>query len=88
MRRAVIVALALSIASCSLHSGRVHVLGRDYQRSGPAVSLAEAQRSSAGALVVVEHGRVVAGTTGLYQPTVIYIKNGDRYAPYALEGGP
>lgn len=88
MRRAALAVVALVAASCSLHSGRIHVLGRDYQRSGSSVSLAEAQRDSAGALVVVNDGRVVTGNVGLNVPTVIYVENGDRYTPYTLEGGP
>jgi hypothetical protein len=68
--------------------GRVHVLGRDYQKSGPAVSLSEAQRASAGTLVIVEHGRVVTGNAGTFAPTVIYVEDGDKYTPYELEGGP
>ena len=84
------VALIVTLwtAGCSLHSGRVHVLGRDYQKSGPSVSLAEAQRASAGALVVVDHGRVVTGNVGTFAPTVIYVEDGDRYTPYELQGGP
>jgi diaminopimelate decarboxylase len=66
----------------------VHVLGRDYQKSGPAVSLAKAQRASAGTLVIVEHGRVVTGNAGTFAPTVIYVEDGDKYTPYELEGGP
>lgn len=90
MRRFVVVALivTLSATACSLHSDRVHVLGRDYQKSGPAVSLSEAQRSSAGTLVIVEHGRVVTGHAGTFAPAVIYVEDGDKYTPYALEGGP
>lgn len=88
MRRVAIVVIALAAASCSLHSGRIHVLGRDYQKSGLPVSLADAQRDSAGALVVVNHGRVVSGSVGLNVPTVIYVENSDRYTQYTLEGGP
>ena len=88
MRRAAFAVVALAAASCSLHSGRIHVLGRDYEKSGSSVSLADAQRDSAGALVVVNHGRVVTANVGLNVPTVIYVENGDRYTQYTLEGGP
>lgn len=78
----------LAAAGCSLHHGRVHVLGRDYQKSGPAVSLSDAQRASGGGLVVVDHGRIVTGNAGISPPTVIYVEDGARYTPYSLEGGP
>ena len=80
--------VTLSATACSLHPGRVHVLGRDYQKSGSSVSLPKAQRASAGALVVVDHGRVVTGDVGSLAPTVIYVEDGVRYTPYDLEGGP
>jgi hypothetical protein len=83
----VVALLVAAGAGCS-DSNRVHVLGRDYSKSGPAVSLSRAQEASFGTLVVVHHGRVVSGSTGLNVPTVIYVENGDRYTPYSLEGGP
>ena len=90
VRRVPVVALIVTVSAtaCSLHSGRVHVLGRDYQKSGRSVSLSEAQRASAGTLVIVEHGRVVTGNVGTFAPTVIYVEDGDEYTPYELEGGP
>ena len=89
MRRSVLaVALLVIVSAGCADPNRVHVLGRDYTKSGPAVSLSQAQEASFGALVVVQHGRVVGGGAGLNVPTVIYVENGDRYTPYSLDGGP
>ena len=38
--------------------------------------------------VVVAHGKVIAGTTGLYAPTVIFVKDSGSYYESALSGGP
>ena len=89
MRRLVLgVALLVTVGVGCTDSNHVHVLGRDYSKSGPAVSLSQAQEASFGTLIVVQHGRVVSGSTGLNVPTVIYVENGDRYTPYSLDGGP
>lgn len=40
------------------------------------------------AAVIVSHGKLIAGTRGLYVPTVIFIKDGGSYYEYALSGGP
>ena len=38
--------------------------------------------------VIVSHGKVIAGSTGLYAPTVIFVRDGGNYYEYALSGGP
>jgi len=51
------------------------------------MSLAEVQQQSPSA-VIVSHGRLVAGSSGQYAPTVIFVKDGSTYYEYALSGGP
>jgi hypothetical protein len=38
--------------------------------------------------VIVSHGKLIAGTSGLNTPTVIFVKDGGSYYEYALSGGP
>jgi hypothetical protein len=47
-----------------------------------------AVREQSPSAVIVSHGKVVAGASGLYAPTVIFVKDGGSYYEYALSGGP
>ena len=77
------------LAGCSGHPQRVHVLGRNYDRGndGP-LSLGAVHNHFGPSAVILSHGKRIAGTTGPYAPTVIFIKDGHRYYEYALSGGP
>ena len=80
---------AAIITSCSGHPGRVHVLGRDYDRGGTGpMSLTAVHARFGPSVPVVSHGKLVAGTAGVYAPTVIFVKDGGGYYEYALSGGP
>ncbi|HWB67649.1 MAG TPA: hypothetical protein VG708_12570 [Mycobacteriales bacterium] len=39
-------------------------------------------------VVIVAHGKQVAGQRGTYVPTVVALREGSRYFVYALSGGP
>ena len=83
-----VAALAALAVGCSGHPDRVHVLGRDYDRGSAApMSLAAVHEQSPSA-VIVSNGKVIAGASGLYAPTVIFVKDGGNYYEYALSGGP
>ena len=51
------------------------------------MSLAAVHEQSPSA-VIVSNGKVIAGASGLYAPTVIFVKDGGNYYEYALSGGP
>jgi hypothetical protein len=38
--------------------------------------------------VIVAHGKLISGTSGLYAPTVVFVKDGSSYYEYTLSGGP
>ena len=83
-----LLASAALVAGCSGHPDRVHVLGRDYDRGNAApMSLTEVHQQTPSA-VIVSHGKLIAGSSGLYAPTVIFVKDGGKYYEYALSGGP
>jgi hypothetical protein len=84
----VVAALAALAVGCSGHPDRVHVLGRDYDRGNAAPMSLTAVREQSPSAVIVSHGKVIAGASGLYAPTVIFVKDGGSYYEYALSGGP
>jgi hypothetical protein len=81
-------ALAALAAGCSGHPDRVHVLGRDYDRGTAGPMTLAAVREQSPSAVIVSHGKVIGGTSGLYAPTVTFVKDGSSYYEYALSGGP
>lgn len=76
------------MTACSGTPGdaRIHVLGRDYDRNGPPMTLADVQDAHPGA-AIVRDGREVGGRPP-NQPTVIYVEARGQYFEYSLEGGP
>lgn len=83
-----LLALAVLVVGCSGRPDRVHVMGRDYDRGNVApMSLAEVHQQTPSA-VIVSHSKLIAGSSGLYAPTVIFVKDGGKYYEYALSGGP
>jgi hypothetical protein len=83
-----VAAMAALVASCSGHPDRVHFLGRDYDRGNAGPMTLAAVREQSPSPVIVSDGKVIAGGSGLYAPTVIFVKDGASYYEFALSGGP
>lgn len=82
------VAAAALLAGCSGHPDRVHVLGRDYDRASSDAMTLSAVHEQFPSAVIVSDGKPASGTSGVYAPTVIFVKDGSSYYEYALSGGP
>jgi hypothetical protein len=76
------------LTACSGKPGdaRIHVLGRDYDRGGSPMTLADVQALQPRA-TLVRGGHEVGGRSP-NQPTVIYVEAKGQYFEYSLEGGP
>jgi hypothetical protein len=72
--------------------GRVHLMGRDYDRQSGDLTHAQVVAESAGVLHAVGHlplGQSFEGVRTSDVPTVVYLHEWDgHYVAYALSGGP